>query len=365
MGQGAYILAPAGAVLTADEAAFFRQADPWGFIVFQRNCETPDQLRRLTSGLREAVGRDAPILIDQEGGRVQRMRAPHWREWMPPLDQVAAFSRAENAREIGAISFPAPDRISAPEITPESASLSGLRAMYLRGRLIGAELRAHGIDVNCAPSADIAWPDTHPFLKNRCYGADAATVTAMARACAEGLLDASCLPVLKHAPGHGRATADSHKALPRIDVPLSDLRDTDFAPFRALADLPMVMTAHIVLPEIDPDTPLTLSQAGVSFLRSELKLTGLLMTDDISMGALSGTVPDRAARALTAGCDLVLHCNGDLAQMQALATAAGSMTEQAAKRADIAVSARRPPTDIDISTLAAEFDALTEGADHA
>lgn len=330
MGQGAYILAPAGAVLTDDEAAFFRQADPWGFIVFQRNCETPDQLRRLTRDLREAVGRDAPILIDQEGGRVQRMRAPHWREWMPPLDQPG-----------------------------------GNRAMYLRGRLIGAELLAHGIDVNCAPSADIAWPDTHPFLRNRCHGTDAATVTARARACARGLMDAGCLPVVKHAPGHGRATLDSHRALPRIDVPLADLMDTDFAPFRALADLPMVMTAHIVLPQIDPDTPLTLSDAGVSFLRADLRLSGLLISDDISMGALSGTIPDRAARALRAGCDLVLHCNGDPAEMQALAHAVGSMTEQAAKRADIAVSARRPPTDIDISALAAEFDALTEGADHA
>jgi beta-N-acetylhexosaminidase len=330
LGQGAYIFAPAGPDLSGAEAAFFRRADPWGFILFQRNCETPEQLRRLTSDLREAVGRDAPILIDQEGGRVQRMRAPHWREWLPPLDQV--------------------------EMTASP------RAMYLRGRLIGAELLAHGIDVNCAPSADIAWPETHPFLRNRCYGTDAARVTEMARACAEGLFDAGCLPVIKHAPGHGRATLDSHKALPRIDVPLAELAGTDFAPFRALSDLPMAMTAHIVLPEIDPETPLTLSPEGIDYLRREVGLTGLLMTDDISMGALEGDVATRAARAMAAGCDLVLHCNGVLDEMETIASV---VTDRTGERADVAVSSRRTPTDIDIQALEAEFAALIEGADNA
>ena len=333
MGQGAYILAPAGPSLSPGEAAFFRAADPWGFILFQRNCETPAQLRRLTGDLRAAVGRDAPVLIDQEGGRVQRMRAPHWREWLPPLDQV--------------------------ERTGSS------RAMYLRGLLIGAELLAHGVNVNCAPSGDIAWLETHPFLRNRCYGTDAATVTAMARACAEGLLDAGCLPVIKHAPGHGRATVDSHKGLPRIEAPLAELQETDFAPFRALADLPMMMTAHIVLPEIDAEVPLTLSGAGVRYLREEIGLKGLLMTDDISMGALQGSVSERGRAALGAGCDLVLHCNGDLAEMEALAEAAGAMAEAAQKRADIALSRRRTPTDIDIPAVEAEFGSLIEGADNA
>ena len=333
MGQGAYILAPAGLTLSPGENAFFREADPWGFILFQRNCETPEQLRRLTGDLRAAVGRDAPVLIDQEGGRVQRMRAPHWREWLPPLDQVE-LTRSE-------------------------------RAMYLRGLLIGAELLAHGVDVNCAPSADIAWPETHPFLRNRCYGTDAATVVTMARACAEGLMDAGCLPVIKHAPGHGRATVDSHKGLPRIEAPLAELLETDFAPFRALADLPMVMTAHIVLPEIDPEVPLTLSGAGVRYLREELGLKGLLMTDDISMGALQGSVAERGLVARAAGCDLVLHCNGDLTEMEALAEAVGVMDREAQERADIALSRRRTPTDIDISALAAEFGSLIEGADNA
>ena len=332
MARGAYILAPLGPALAADEAAFFRDSDPWGFIVFARNCETPDQLRRLTASLRDAVGRDAPILIDQEGGRVQRMRAPHWREWLPPLDQVEAFSDANRSA----------------------------RAMYLRGLLIGTELLAHGIDTNCAPSADIAFPETHPFLRNRCYGTDAATVARMARACAEGLMDAGCLPVLKHAPGHGRATLDSHQNLPRIDTPLGDLRDTDFAPFRTLADLPMVMTAHIVIPEVD-DRPITQSPAGVELLRTGLGLTGLLMSDDLSMNALQGTVAERGRKALEAGCDLVLHCNGDMAEMQSVANL-GQLSPKAAIRADIALSARRTPTDIDISACEAEFQGLIEGA---
>lgn len=326
---GAYILAPAGPSLSADEADFFREADPWGFILFQRNCETPGQLRRLTADLRESVGRTAPILIDQEGGRVQRMRAPHWREWPPPLDQVEALS-AE----------------------PSEA----LRAMYLRGLLISAELVAHGIDVNCAPSADIAWPQTHPFLRNRCYGTDVATVTTMARACAEGLMDAGCLPVLKHAPGHGRATLDSHESLPRIEAPLAELHETDFAPFHELAELPMAMTAHIVLPEIDTETPITQSSKGISLLR-DLGLNGLLMTDDISMGALKGTVGERSRKALEAGCDMILHCNGDMAEMRSVAEI-GTMTAEAANRADIALARRRPPIDIDISAAESEFQSL-------
>ena len=178
-------------------------------------------------------------------------------------------------------------------------------------------------------------------------------------------MDAGCLPVIKHAPGHGRATVDSHKGLPRIDVPLAELRETDFAPFRALSDLPMVMTAHIVLPEIDREVPLTLSAAGVRYLRDELGLTGLLMTDDISMGALSGDLAARGRAALAAGCDLVLHCNGDLAEMEGLAGALDAMSPEAVKRADIALSRRRTPTDIDIQALEAEFEALIEGADNA
>ncbi|SMX22324.1 beta-N-acetylhexosaminidase [Boseongicola aestuarii] len=334
MSRGAFTFAPLGPFLTPDEATFFREGDPWGFILFQRNCETPEQLRRLTGDLREAVGWHAPILIDQEGGRVQRMRGPHWREWMPPLDQVEAFED--------------PGR--------------GVRAMYLRGALIGAELVAHGVDVNCAPSGDIAYPQTHAFLRNRCYGRDAQTVIVMARACAEGLMDAGCLTVLKHAPGHGRAQVDSHKDLPTIEVPLAELKATDFAPFRALADTGMAMTAHIVVPEIDGTAPITQSAAGISYLRQQLGMTGLLMSDDVSMNALAGDVVTRGQAALAAGCDLVLHCNGEAGEMEAIAAGLGRMGPEAAKRADIALAARRTTRDIDIPALEAEFEALMQGA---
>ena len=331
---GAYILAPAGPVLSSEEADFFKGADPWGFILFARNCETPDQLLRLTSDLRAAIGRNAPVLIDQEGGRVQRMRAPHWAEYAPPLDQVEAFADGNAAA----------------------------RAMYLRGALIGAELLAHGIDVNCAPSADIAWPETHPFLRNRCYGTDVETVVQMARACAEGHRAAGGLCVLKHAPGHGRATVDSHKGLPRIETSLAELAATDFAPFKALCDIGMVMTAHVVLPEIDAALPVTQSARGIAFLRDELGLNGLLMSDDISMGALAGDVVSRSEKAIAAGCDLVLHCNGDLDEMKAISANIGEMSTMAQKRADIALSARQTPTDIDIPALRVEFEALIKDA---
>ncbi len=338
MQTGAYIFAPSGPELGRREARFFSEAEPFGFIVFQRHCESPGQLRRLTAELREAVGRDAPILIDQEGGRVQRMRAPHWREWMPPLDQVKAFAGCGG-------------------VSPEAE-----RAMYLRGFLIGTEILDHGIDVNCAPCVDIARPETHPFIRNRCLGTTASVVTAMARALVAGLTDAGCLPVLKHAPGHGRATRDSHDALPCIDAPLAELLETDFVPFRELADLPMAMTAHVVVPEIDSRRPMTLSASGLTYLREELGISGLLLTDDISMGALSGKVDARAASAREAGCDLVLHCNGDLSEMSAIAAAVGEMSPSAGHLADIAISGRKHLLDVDISEIEAEFAALIQKA---
>ncbi|MXQ07079.1 beta-hexosaminidase [Alphaproteobacteria bacterium GH1-50] len=323
---GAHILAPAGPRLTADEAAFFREAAPFGFILFARNVETPDQVRALTAALRDSVGRDAPVLIDQEGGRVQRLRAPHWREWEPPLNQVEADGRP--------------------------------RAMYLRGLLIGAELAALGIDANCAPSADIAFSETHPFLQNRCYGRDAATVTAMAREMANGLLDAGVLPVVKHAPGHGRATLDSHFGLPTVEAPLEDLTATDFAPFRALTDLPMAMTAHLVVTALDPDRPVTLSPVAMAHLRREIGLDMLMMTDDISMGALSGSMAERSRRAIAAGCDLVLHCNGDMTEMEAVAAHAGRLSDDGQRRADAALAMRRTPLNIDIPAAEAELGPL-------
>lgn len=331
----ATILGPEGPVLGRDEAAFFREADPWGFILFARNVATPDQLRRLTGDLRAAVGREAPILVDQEGGRVQRLRAPHWREYLPPLDQMACA---------------APDR--------------RLHAVWLRYRLIAAELRAVGLDADCAPTADIAGPDTHPFLRNRCFGADATTVTEAARACAEGLLAGGVLPVMKHLPGHGRAAVDSHLHLPRVTAPLDELDATDFTPFAALADLPMAMTAHIVFDAVDPARPATASPDVVRLIRDRLGFGGLLMTDDLSMEALSGTLADRAAAGIAAGCDIALYCRGVRAEAEAVVAAAGQLTGAASRRADAALARRTRPDAIDTALLEAEFEALLKGRAH-
>lgn len=312
-----------GPVLSPDEAAFFRAADPWGFILFARNIGTPDQVARLTSALREAVGREAVVTVDQEGGRVQRLRGPHWTEWGPPLDQTG-----------------------------------GARAMWLRHRLIGAELRAVGIDSDCAPTLDLACADTHPFLRDRCLSDDPARVVELGRAAADGLLAAGVLPVIKHLPGHGRARVDSHLETPEVTVPLADLDATDFAPFRALADLPMAMTAHIRLTGLT-DQPATAAPEAIALIRDRIGFQGLLMTDDIDMQALSGTPAERAAAAIAAGVDLVLHCNGTLAEMESVVAASGTMTPVATRRAEAALARRVPPEPVDLDALRAEYDALT------
>lgn len=330
---GATILGCAGADLSQDEAAFFRDADPLGFILFARNVETPDQLRRLTGDLRAAVGRDAPVLIDQEGGRVQRLRAPQWREWLAPLDQVAR------------------------------AGAGAARSLWLRYRIIADELRAVGIDANCAPTADIAGPKTHPFLRNRCLGTDAATVARLARAVADGLLAGGVLPVMKHMPGHGRAEADSHHDLPVADVALEELEAADFVPFRVLADLPMGMTAHIRYPALDT-APATRSAHIIALIRDRIGFDGLLMTDDISMQALSGSIGARAAGAIAAGCDVVLHCNGSRPEMVEAVAAAGQLGPQASIRAAAALACRRATEPIDMRPLEAELEALLSGGAH-
>ena len=299
-GQAAVIYGCAGPSLDVEEAAFFADVRPWGFILFGRNLRDGDQIRRLTHALREAAGHAAPILIDQEGGRVARLRPPLGQDWPPPLD---------HARQGGA-----------PAIRDRYAA-------------IGAELRTLGIDVNCVPCADVARPHTHPFLRNRCFGETAADVAALARAAAEGSQAAGVLPVIKHIPGHGAACVDSHQALPTVDLDLAELRRVDFAPFAALADLPMAMTAHVVYPAIDPERCATTSPAAVEVIRSEIGFDGLLMTDDLSMGALGGSMAGRTRAALAAGCDMILHCNGNMAEMRAVADAMVPLAGRAAQRA--------------------------------
>ena len=334
IGTGATIFGCAGPVLGAEEADFFRDADPFGFILFARNVESPDQVLRLTASLREAVGRDAPVLVDQEGGRVQRLRAPHWREWLAPLDQV------------------------------ERSGFRAVEGMAIRSRIIAHELRAVGIDANCAPCADIARDVTHPFLRNRCYGSDAETVTAVARAVADAHLAGGVLPVMKHMPGHGRSSADTHHDLPTVETDAATLHATDFAPFRALIDLPMAMTSHIVFSAYDPDRPATQSSAVIRMIREDIGFAGLLMTDDLNMQALAGTHAQRAALAIAAGCDIALHCKGDLAEMQAVSAAAGRMGPATKVRAEAALARRHAPEPVDIPVLEAKLAGILQGASH-
>jgi beta-N-acetylhexosaminidase len=328
--RGAYILGLAGPALTADEAAFFRDANPFGFILFARNVTTAPALSALTADLRSAVGWQAPILIDQEGGRVQRLRPPLARDWMPPLD----FAKA--------------------------AGPAAPRAFYLRARMIAHELMSYGIDVNCWPTADIARPETHPFLRNRCFGTDAATVTDCARAVCIGHLAGGVLPVMKHVPGHGLGRLDSHKELPVATASPDRLAAEDFAPFRALADLPLAMTAHLVYPAFD-DRPATVSKRMIRLIRDEIGFSGLLMTDDLSMQALGGSIGGRTKAAISAGCDVALHCNGDMDEMKDVVSSAGWMSKAASKRAEAALSLRQPPQPIDIPALDAELEALLAG----
>jgi len=328
---GACILGCAGPVLLPGESAFFDDSQPWGFILFARNCVEPDQVRRLVAALRDSVGRDAPVLVDQEGGRVQRMWPPHWRQWMPPLDQI------------------------------RQAGSRGPRSMYLRSRLIAEELRTLGIDVSCSPVADIAGPKTHPFLKNRCYGTDAGAVTSIARAVSHGLMDGGVLPVMKHLPGHGGASVDSHSELPAVSSSSECLLARDFAPFKALRDLPMGMTGHVVYPAFDARHPATCSGTMIRIIRDEIGFEGLMMTDDISMGALEGDLAGRCLSSRGAGCDLVLHCNGQLEEMRIVVDASGALEGPGLARAEAALAHRPQPEVIDISALESELDGILNG----
>lgn len=332
---GAFVLGCEGQALSAAERAFFRAADPWGFILFARNVDTPAQLRRLTADLRDCVGREALVMVDQEGGRVARLRPPHWRGWDDPRGQIARAG-------------------------PERAA----RSMWLRSRLMAHELRAAGIDCNCAPVADIAGRDTHPFLEYRCYGNDLESVVEVARAVAAGHLAGGVVPVMKHMPGHGRGNADTHHALPVVAADRATLAATDFAAFRALSDLPMGMSAHVIFAAYDADRPATQSPEMIRVIRDEIGFGGLLLTDDLSMEALSGGIGRRAGLAVAAGCDIALHCNGKLPEMEAVAAAAGRLTPEGARRGAVALAARKLPDPIDIRALEAELEALLKGPEH-
>ncbi len=309
----AAIFGCSGPVLTPGEQWFFEQADPWGFILFKRNCQTRPQVCALVQALRECVGRaDAPVLIDQEGGRVQRLGPPEWPAY--PSAQALGSLHAQN-----------------PELAAE--------AVTLQVRLMAHELRALGITVDCLPVADVPSPDEHGVIGDRAYGRTAEAVAALAGTAAQALLADGVLPVLKHLPGHGRARADSHETLPVVSATREALSGLDFAAFRPLAGLPLGMTAHVVYEAIDPDLPATWSVKVIEeVIRQEIGFDGLLMTDDLSMGALGGPFADRAARSIAAGCDVVLHCNGSMAEMVEVTAGTPRLAGGALRRADRALA---------------------------
>jgi beta-N-acetylhexosaminidase len=328
----AFITGLAGPALTDEERAFLRDAAPWGLILFRRNVNSPDQVRGLVAEARAALGREAPVLVDQEGGRVQRLGPPHW----PAYPPAAVYGRLyDRDRE------------------------SGSAAARLGARLIAADLHPLGIDVDCLPLADVPVAEADPVIGDRAYGTTPDKVSALAAAAADGLMAGGVLPVLKHLPGHGRATADSHERLPTVAADRATLDATDFQAFRPLCGLPLGMTAHVVFTTCDPSAPATTSPIIISqVIRESIGFSGALMSDDVSMGALSGTIAERTRAALRAGCDLVLHCNGRLDEMRSVADAADALDGAAARRAAAALAARRRPGEIDLAAARAEFAAL-------
>ncbi|MCC7048801.1 MAG: beta-N-acetylhexosaminidase [Alphaproteobacteria bacterium] len=332
----AAILGLAGPVLAEEERRFFADADPLGVILFKRNCETPAQLKALVAALRSSVGRtDAPVLIDQEGGRVARLGAPHWRQ--PPA--AATFAA----------------------LAEQDLALGG-EAARQNARLMAADLAAAGINVDCAPVLDLPVPGAHDVIGQRAHGRDPDMVATLGRAVCEGLLEGGVLPVIKHMPGHGRATVDTHHALPVVATGEAELRRTDFAPFQALNDMPWGMTAHVVYSAIDPDRPATTSRMVIErVIRGHIGFAGVLVTDDLSMQALSGTVGERAAAALAAGCDVALHCNGKMDEMRAVMAVAPALAEATLARLERGHALLHDPHPLDPAQGLARLEALMAG----
>jgi beta-N-acetylhexosaminidase len=334
MAARAFITGLSGLNVTANERAFLREAQPWGLIIFNRNVNTPQQVTELTNFFRDAVGWAAPVLVDQEGGRVQRLGPPQWPAYPPGARYGALYD--------------------------QEVSL-GLSAAQLGGHLIAADLRRLGIDVDCLPVADVLSPGADPVIGDRAYGTESGKVAAIAGAIADGLLAGGVLPVLKHLPGHGRATADSHHRLPVVDTDRATLEATDFAAFQPLAGLPLGMTAHVVFSAIDPVAPATTSVKMVQeVIRGFIGFQGLLMSDDVSMKALSGTIAERSRAAFVAGCDVVLHCNGDLGEMAAVAVEAPVLAGEAAKRAEAALAQRKVPEEFDVDAARKLFTQMVD-----
>lgn len=327
------ILGLSGKRLTKSESVFLRDANPWGVILFARNVGDPDQLRKLTGAIRDSMGRDTLIFVDQEGGRVQRLTAPHWRKY-PSGDDYASIYRFD--RDIGR------------------------RACFLGHRLIADDLRAVGITSDCAPVLDLPHPGADPIISDRALGDSVEVIVDMAHAAMSGLMSGGVAPVVKHIPGHGRAKVDSHKALPKIGVGRATLERSDFLPFRKLHDAPMAMTAHAVYTH-NSRSAITISRRSLTeLIRAAIGFDGLLMTDDLDMKALSGDLTRKTQRALKAGCDIALQCSGRLAESVKVAKGAEPLSGRSLGRAMIAENCAEHVTDFDRIAAEAEFDALME-----
>ncbi|MEA2863542.1 MAG: beta-N-acetylhexosaminidase [Bradyrhizobium sp.] len=337
MATRAFITGISGPELSAAEREFIRSQRPWGFILFKRNIATPDQVAGLVSQLRGELGApEAPVLIDQEGGRVQRLGPPHW----PAYPAGAVFGQLY-------------------DIDPAL----GLAAARLSARLIAADLTDLGVTVDCLPLADVPVAGADAVIGDRAYGTVPDHVAAIARAVTEGLEQGGILPVLKHIPGHGRATADSHLRLPVVDISRAELERTDFAAFQPLADLPMAMTAHVVFSALDAAQPATTSATIIAqVIRGVIGFQGLLMSDDVSMNALAGSIAERTRAIFAAGCDMVLHCNGKLDEMSEVARETPELADKALQRAERALASRKPPQAFDRLAARQQLDALMDRA---
>ena len=312
---------------------FFSKVNPWGLILFKRNCETPDQIRELIKSFRAAVGRaDAPVFVDQEGGRVQRLGPPHWRKY----PEVRALGQLYN-------------------INPGLA----LRTSRNIGRLMAQELDDAGFTASCLPVLDVPQHGAHDVIGNRAYDMRPERIIVLAHAHMAGLMEGGILPVMKHIPGHGRAGVDSHHGLPIVKASRLDLESIDFVPFTGLANCPMAMTAHVIFSSIDPEVPATLSRKVVRHvIRRVIGFNGLLMTDDLSMKALSGSFTQKAAQAYEAGCDMLLHCNGMMAEMEEVAAAAIEISAKTARRAKAALKLKRKPQAFDEKQALGDLEAI-------
>jgi beta-N-acetylhexosaminidase len=336
MTSRAVIFGCAGVEIGDDERKFFAETEPTGFILFARNCQTPDQVLRLTAALRDSISwNDAPVLIDQEGGRVARLGPPNWAR-RPPARVFADLARRG---DMGA----------------------AREAARINARLIAADLRAIGITVDCAPVLDVPVPGAHEIIGDRAHGEDPETIATLGRAVCEGLLAGGVLPVIKHIPGHGRATADSHVELPVVEATREEMARTDFAPFAALRDMACAMAAHVLYTEFDATAPATASPRVIEdVIRRDIGFDGLLFSDDIGMAALSGTTGERCAAMLAAGCDVVLECSGDIEVMLATADAASPLTDAASARLERALGEIGPPDEIDVAQSTARLTALID-----